>query len=113
MEQKLAYSFHLGSDKNKSKLAKKVTKENVGKEVRLAGWVDSIRNLGSLVFIALRDETGVVQLISKDVEKYSKLNRECTVTVTGTVCERTPEMVNKNMSTGEIEVEINTVQFDY
>jgi len=87
----------------------KVTKENVGKEVRLAGWVDSIRNLGSLVFIALRDETGVVQLISKDVEKYSKLNRECTVTVTGIVCERTPEMVNKSMSTGEIEVEVNTL----
>ena len=87
----------------------KVTKENVGKEVRLAGWVDSIRNLGSLVFIALRDETGIVQLISKEVEKYSKLNRECTVTVTGNVCERTPEMVNKNMSTGEIEVEINTL----
>ena len=46
------------------------------KEVRLAGWIDTIRNLGALVFITLRDETGIVQLISNDVDNYSKLNRE-------------------------------------
>ena len=62
-----------------------VTKEYVGKEVRLAGWIDTIRNLGSLLFIALRDEKGIVQLISNDVEKYKDLNRESTVTVTGIV----------------------------
>ena len=45
-----------------------VTKEYVGKEVRLAGWIDTIRNLGSLLFIALRDEKGIVQLISNDVD---------------------------------------------
>ena len=87
-----------------------VTKDYVGKEIRLAGWVDTVRNLGSLVFITLRDETGIVQLISKDTEKYSKLNRECTVTVTGIVQNRTKDMVNKNMSTGEIEVDIKTLE---
>ena len=46
-----------------------VTKEYIGKEVRVAGWIDSIRNLGSLVFMVVRDETGIVQLISNDVEK--------------------------------------------
>jgi aspartyl-tRNA synthetase len=87
-----------------------VTKKYVGKEVRLAGWIDTIRNLGSLVFITLRDETGIVQLISSDVEKYSKLNKEATCTVTGIVNERTSDMINKNMSTGEIEVNINTLE---
>ena len=52
-----------------------VTKEYEGKEVRLAGWIETVRNLGGLVFITLRDETGIVQLISNNVE-YAKLNRE-------------------------------------
>ena len=87
-----------------------VTKKYSGKEVRLAGWVENVRNLGGLVFITLRDEKGVVQLISNDVDKYSNLNRECTVTVTGLVKDRTRDMVNKNMATGEIEVEIKTLE---
>ena len=86
-----------------------VTKEYEGKEVRLAGWIETVRNLGGLVFITLRDETGIVQLISNNVE-YAKLNRESTVTVTGIVKPRTPDMVNKNMKTGETEVEIKTIE---
>lgn len=82
----------------------------VFKEVRLAGWIENVRNFGSFVFVTLRDETGVVQLISNDFEKYSKLNRESTVTVTGLVKRRTPDMVNSNMKTGEIEVEIIELQ---
>ena len=85
-----------------------VTKKYEGKEVRLAGWIETVRNLGGLVFITLRDETGIVQLISNNVE-YAKLNRESTATVTGIVKPRTPDMVNKNMKTGEIEVEIKTI----
>ena len=87
-----------------------VTKDYVGKEVKLAGWIQDVRNLGSLVFITLRDEKGVVQLISNEVEKYSKLNRECTATMDGVVRNRTPEMINKNMKTGEIEVEIKNLE---
>ena len=86
-----------------------VTSEYVGKELRLAGWVQDVRNLGSLVFITLRDETGLVQLITDDV-KYSKLIRESTITMTGLVKKRTDDMINKNMKTGEIEVEIKTLE---
>ena len=82
----------------------------VDQELKLAGWVNNIRNLGSLVFITLRDETGIVQLISEDVEKYKDLTRESTVTVTGKVRRRTPDMVNKNMKTGEIEVLISDLE---
>lgn len=87
-----------------------VDKSYVGKEVRLAGWVENVRNLGSLLFITLRDEKGIVQLISNDVEAYSSLNRECTVTVVGTVQKRTDDMINKNMKTGEIEVLIKSLE---
>lgn len=87
-----------------------VNKEHVGKEIRLAGWVENVRDLGGLLFISLRDERGIVQLISNDVEKYSKLNRECTVTILGIVKNRTEDMINKNMKTGEIEVEIKELE---
>ena len=87
-----------------------VTKEYIGKEVRIAGWIDSIRNLGSLVFMVVRDETGIVQLISNDVEKLSKLNKESTITVTGIVNPRTPDMINPNMKTGEIEIEVKSYE---
>ncbi len=86
-----------------------VDKSYVGKEVRLAGWVNSVRNLGGLLFITLRDESGIVQLISQDL-KYANVNRESTVTVTGTVQARTDDMVNKNMKTGEIEVKIESLE---
>ena len=82
----------------------------VGKEIRLAGWVNSIRNLGGLLFITLRDETGIVQLISEEVDKYININRESTITVTGVVNKRTDDMINPNMKTGEVEVTINTLE---
>ncbi len=79
----------------------------VGKEIKLAGWVNSIRNLGGLLFITLRDETGIVQLISEDVDKYINITRESTITITGIVQKRTDDMINSNMKTGEVEVKIS------
>ena len=87
-----------------------VNEDYVGKEVKLAGWVENVRNLGGLVFITLRDEKGIVQLISNDVDKYSNLNRESTVSVDGIVKSRTPDMINNNMKTGKIEVEIKSLE---
>lgn len=81
----------------------------IGKEIRLAGWVNSVRNLGNLVFITLRDETGIVQLITESSE-YKTIHKEATVTVSGKVLRRTPDMVNKNMKTGEVEVEISSLE---
>mgnify|MGYP004512398477 FL=1 len=87
-----------------------VSTNEIGKEIRLAGWVNSIRNLGSLLFITLRDETGIIQLISEDVDKYININRESTITITGTVRARTKDMVNPNMKTGEVEVLITSLE---
>ena len=87
-----------------------VTLDDVGKTVRLAGWVNSIRNLGGLLFITLRDETGIIQLISENVDKYININRESTVTVTGTVQKRTDDMINPNMKTGQVEVKLETLE---
>ena len=87
----------------------KVDRSYIGKEVRVCGWVNSIRNLGSLLFITLRDETGIVQLISEESDKFINLTKESTVTVSGIVRKRDDDMINKNMATGEIEIVINTL----
>jgi len=87
-----------------------VTKEYVGKEIKLAGWVNSIRNLGGLLFITLRDETGIVQLISEEADKYSNLTKESTITVTGVVKARSEDMINPKMKTGEIEVLLSSLE---
>ncbi len=79
---------------------------NVGEEVRLAGFVQTIRNLGKMMFIDLRDEYGITQIVLNEkadlVEKSQDLNKECTITVTGKVLERSSK--NDKLPTGEIEV---------
>ena len=96
--------------KYRDMLCAEVSTEYVDKEVKLAGWVDSTRNHGGILFISLRDSSGIVQLITEDIEKYKDLVRESTICVTGLVKRRIPNMVNPNMKTGEIEVEIKTLE---
>ena len=52
-----------------------ISKKNVGEEVRIAGWIESIRNLGGLLFITVRDETGVVQIISGNPDEFKDVTR--------------------------------------
>ena len=87
-----------------------VTTANIGKEIRVAGWLEQKRNLGSLVFMTLRDETGVIQLISEDIESFKDITRESTMTVTGTVRHRAEGMTNPNMKTGEVEVLVSSFE---
>ena len=87
-----------------------VDSRNIGENIKLAGWVKDIRNLGSLVFMTLRDETGVVQVISEEVDKLKDITRESTITVTGVVRKRAKGMTNPNMKTGEIEVLISSFE---
>ena len=87
-----------------------VTIANIGEEIRVAGWLEQKRNLGSLVFMTLRDETGVIQLISEDIESFKDITRESTMTVTGTVRHRAEGMTNPNMKTGEVEVLVSACE---
>ena len=85
--------------------------KNVGQEVRLAGWVQRIRNLGAMKFVDLRDESGITQIVISDKEELNEVSNvlvtECVISVTGKVLERS----NKNLkiSTGEIEVDANEI----
>ena len=84
--------------------------EHVGQEVTLLGWVAKKRNLGSLVFIDLRDRTGVTQLLVNDTlsELSSKIRNEYVLGVVGKVIER--QSKNTTMATGDIEVEVTHLE---
>lgn len=89
-----------------------VTKASLGETVTLKGWVQKRRSLGNLIFIDLRDRAGIVQLVfsqefSEDALAIANEARsEYVLEVTGKVAARKPEAINRDMKTGEIEVEI-------
>ena len=87
---------------------------DVGKNVKLAGWVQKIRNKGFLIWIDLRDRYGITQLIvnsekssKKVIESVKDIGREFVIQVEGEVIKR--EAINKNISTGEIEILVSKI----
>ena len=90
-----------------------LTKKEVGNKVKLAGWIQTVRNLGGLAFITLRDQYGITQVVvtveSGLLEFASKIPNESTIMVEGTVRLRGAD-INKNMPTGEIEVVAEKVE---
>ena len=77
-----------------------------GKVVKIAGWVDSYRDHGGIIFVDLRDISGVVQVVfSKDFSKAKSLRGEWVIEVIGKVVERPEKMINPKIPTGKIEVQ--------
>lgn len=93
-----------------------IKEENIGEIVTLKGWVQKRRDLGGLIFIDLRDRTGIVQIVfnpevSKDaLELADKVRNEYVLSVQGKVVARDEETINKNISTGKIEVIVSHVE---
>ena len=91
-----------------------LTIKNVGEEVILAGWVQKIRNLGSMVFIDLRDQFGIIQIVISaengaiDKTILDSIVTECVIQVEGKVLERSNK--NTKIPTGEIEIEANKIK---
>ncbi|MBC8573576.1 aspartate--tRNA ligase [Jingyaoa shaoxingensis] len=96
-----------------------VTKDMIGSEVTLMGWVQKSRNKGGIVFVDLRDRSGIMQLIfetgcengidEEGFEKAGKLRSEFVIAVTGTV-EARSGAVNPNLKTGEIEIRAKSLR---
>ena len=90
-----------------------LTKLHIEKGISLAGWINKKRDHGNLLFVDLRDNFGITQcVIDKSNEifkKIEKLSLETVIKVTGIVVERSDETINKNISTGEIEVKIDNI----
>ena len=86
--------------------------KDAGTEVRLSGFVKTVRDLGGCVFIDLRDHYGITQLTTEDpklLEQIKEINVESTITVDGKVVLRPEENINDKIETGRVEVEIETI----
>jgi len=86
----------------------KETIKKIGQDVLLKGWVNSRRDHGKIVFIDLRDRSGIIQVVGD--EKLRQLRPEWVVEIKGLVKERPANMVNPNLTTGKVEVELKEIK---
>jgi aspartyl-tRNA synthetase len=90
--------------------------EHIGKRMTVAGWVDTRRDHGGLVFIDLRDHTGKLQLVvnperaAEAKQAAHEIRNEFVVQAEGEVVARAPEAVNPNLPTGEVEIQVDTLR---
>lgn len=100
--------------KFKTHTCNEISLEDVGKKVRIAGFVETIRDLGGLVFLDIRDMYGITQVVtsmeSQDVDVVSHIPIESSVTVYGTVRKRSEETRNPKLKTGEVEIYIEEIK---
>jgi len=93
-----------------------VNESNVSTQISLNGWVQRRRDHGGVIFVDLRDRTGLVQLVfdpstNKNVtDAAHALRSEFVIAVTGTVSKRAPDAVNDKMDTGKVEVRVTTLE---
>ena len=87
-----------------------VTENDIDKEIKLAGWVANIRDHGGVIFLDLRDENGVIQLVSNDDHLFDGITKESSVTVNGVVRKRNEEDYNDKIKTGTIEVLVDKIE---
>ncbi len=83
-----------------------VRKEHIGQAVTVAGWVNTIRDHGGVIFIDLRDHFGMTQVVFHDAEMLKNVHKETVIQVKGAVVARDAETVNPKLETGEVEIHV-------
>ncbi len=81
-----------------------MSENNLNQQVRVAGWVENVRDHGGIQFVDLRDESGILQVVVHDEALLSGVNREAVISVSGTVVRRDPDTVNPRLATGMVEL---------
>ena len=82
--------------------------KHIGQTVELAGWVDVVRDHGGVIFVDIRDYTGVTQVVIHDEALVKNVNRETVISVSGVVEKRDPDTVNEKIATGYVELVANS-----
>lgn len=77
---------------------------HIGQTVRVAGWLENIRDHGGVMFLDIRDQYGVVQVVVHNEDMLKGLNKECSLTVSGSVVKRDEETYNPKIATGTVEI---------
>ena len=91
-----------------------ISKKDIGKEVKISGWLNKKRDHGGLLFLDLRDNYGITQCVvdteHDDFHKVESIRLESVLSVTGSVVERSDETINRYISTGEVEIKIKSFE---
>ena len=88
----------------------KIDESYIGKEVTTAGWIANIRDHGGVIFLDLRDENGIIQLVSNDDKMFDGITKESSVTVKGTIRKRDEDDYNDHIATGTIELLVSSIE---
>lgn len=88
----------------RSEYCGEVSQEYVGRKIKVAGWVENIRDHGGVTFVDLRDHYGNVQIVINDSEMVKDISKESVISVCGEVLRRTEENINPKLKTGHIEI---------
>ena len=88
----------------RSEYCGEVNQEYVGRKIKVAGWVENIRDHGGVTFVDLRDHYGNVQIVINDSEMVKDISKESVISVYGEVIRRTEENINPKLKTGHIEI---------
>lgn len=86
-----------------------ISESDIGKELRVAGWIENIRDHGGVSFVDLRDMYGVLQVVMRDTSLLDGLSREMSVSIEGLIEKRDEETYNPRIPTGTIELEAHQV----
>ena len=87
-----------------------INNDSIGKSVKIAGWIENIRDHGGVIFLDIRDEHGTVQVVSNDNSIFDGLTRESSITLTGNVRKRNEEDYNPRIASGEVEVVVENIE---
>ena len=89
---------------------KELTSQMIGEEITVSGWIANIRDHGGVLFLDLRDTTGVLQTVSNDDNLFKGLAKESVITVTGVLRKRDEETYNPRLETGKIELLVQNLE---
>ena len=98
------------ANKYRTHKCSELTEKLVDQEVRVAGFVENIRDHGGVIFLDLRDMTGVVQVVSNDDSIFDGITRESSITIKGIIRKRNEEDYNSRISTGTIELLVSELE---
>jgi aspartyl-tRNA synthetase len=94
----------------RTKLVKELSLENIGEEVVVSGWIENIRDHGGVLFLDLRDTSGVLQCVSNDDNQFQGLAKESVIILSGKIRKRDEETYNDKIPTGEIELLVKDIE---
>ena len=87
-----------------------ITNDYVGKTIKVAGWIENIRDHGGVLFLDLRDNTEVLQVVSNDDSIFAHLAKETVVKVSGKIRKRSEDTYNPKLKTGEVELLVDSLE---